>query len=122
MANKIQVTDTLVFLRDDREQGQIKSETQTEVQDFIRKVVTIPGSGSPTEVSYKPTELSTFDFLYVKPNGADILLRTSSGGNQYEIPDGGLFVLMAASAGYTDIRITGAADPVTVDIIIGGSV
>lgn len=120
MANKIQVTDTLVFLRDDREQGQIKSETQTEVLDFIRKVVTVPASNP--ETSYKPSELSTFEFLWVKPNGSNILLRTAGGGSQYDIPDGGLFVLMAPAAGYTDIRIEGTADPAVVDIVIGGSV
>jgi len=120
VSNKIQVTDTLVFLRDDREQGTIKSETQAEVENFIRKVVTV--AASQPETSYKPTELSTFEFLWIKPNGSNIKLRTSAGGNLYDIPDGGLFVLMAPEAGYTDILITGTADPAVVDIVIGGDV
>jgi len=120
---KLQTTDNLTFLISDREQGNLLTERQQEVQDFIRKSVTIAASAG--EESFLPPELSTLEFLYVKANigvtGAVISLRTSVGGNLYDIPDGGFFYLFGPTAGFTDVLITGGSDPAEVDIIIGGT-
>ena len=108
MAKQVSTVDSLIFLIDDRENGTTKSEIAKVLTDFSRKFVTI--AGSAPEASFKPAEISSIDFLFVKPAGGtaggSILLRTIAAGSQYQIPAGGIFYLFSNSAGVTDILIT----------------
>ncbi len=104
MAKQISTVDSLIFLIDERENGTTKSEIAKTLTDFSRKFVTIAGAAG--EASFKPAEISSIDFLFVKPTLGSILLRTITAGSQYQIPDGGIFYLFKNSAGVTDILIT----------------
>lgn len=117
MAKELQVVDVLTILIDAQADGVSKSDTLREVEAFSRSVSTVLASAG--ETSFKPAEISTIDFLYVRPTGSNVLLRTKSAGDQYDIPDGGFFIIMKNSADVLDVRIAGGAAAAEVEVIVG---
>jgi len=114
---EIKLVATLSLLIDSVAQGSVKSEVQTAYSAVDRNIASV--ATGATEASFKPGNVTQIDFLYIKPSGSNVLVRTVAAGAQYDIPDGGAFLIEGNSADVSDILISGGSADADVEIVVG---